>query len=381
MTQLDNTQYGNGNNCTIVTSAIEVTDKATATVRSTCIAVSPDRPIVAVASDHGAIFILDCSSMKLLHRVETTIQEVNDLRFSPDGKWLAIASSSCNAAIIDLAEHVGTVYYLGYVEWTSSCIAWSVDGSYIATGSETKSAAVWDIRSLHHPVRVFLHPSAVRRVAFTPDTRCLVTSTSNSMFLWNIEFSRLIVDPYHSSSELFRVSPSPNAPFALVSEDGGAGLIDLNDGQRVFGYNNHANEPQADSLDFTSAISFSPYGNQVLFAIGNILSVFYLPQSFANGASMANPPQRRVVVIPQLFAATFSTRGKYIATGTSGGILQLWDADTLESLVTITSQNSRIKALSFSGNDEYIVAHYSNGTCRVWDITEVNQMTAVRSRM
>jgi WD40 repeat protein len=67
-------------------------------------------------------------------------------------------------------------------------------------------------------------------------------------------------------------------------------------------------------------------------------------------------------------SCAFSRDGKILASGTAGGVICLWDAESGEPLGTIAAHKERIRFIDFSPNGRWIATASVDGTARVWDV-------------
>ncbi len=113
-------------------------------------------------------------------------QTVGPIRFSPDGKSVAIANPTGNGdvRIINPATGRPTATLTGHTN-SSFGIAYSADGKLLATTSIDKSTRVWNPQT-GQLLRTFDQPNPVYRVAFSPDSRTLATMDSKGIIrLWD----------------------------------------------------------------------------------------------------------------------------------------------------------------------------------------------------
>jgi WD40 repeat protein len=110
---------------------------------------------------------------------------------SPDGKLIATGDlSNGRPAIIvrDIATGATTATLLGHSGPLTS-LAFSSDNTRLVSGSEDKTARVWDLRDAKFPevVRFTGHAGAVRAVAFNPGTtQVLSGADDNSLKQWAV---------------------------------------------------------------------------------------------------------------------------------------------------------------------------------------------------
>ena len=113
-------------------------------------------------------------------------QTVGPIRFSPDGKYVAIANPTGNGdvRIINSTTGRATTTLAGHTNSIVG-IAYSPNGKLLATASIDKSAKVWSPQS-GQLLRTLDHPDPVYRVTFSPDSRTLATMDSTGIIrLWD----------------------------------------------------------------------------------------------------------------------------------------------------------------------------------------------------
>src|SRR5262249_49568840 len=77
----------------------------------------------------------------------------------------------------------------GYVADTNEirCLAYSGDGRFLVTGSFDHTAVIWDTATMQPRVRLGGHRGVVEAVAFSPDSKRLVTASADGVLrLWTV---------------------------------------------------------------------------------------------------------------------------------------------------------------------------------------------------
>ena len=115
---------------------------------------------------------------------------VNDVAFSPDGRWLASGSSdqivklweaATGRAVRTLAGHSNSV----------EAVAFSPDGRWLASGSWDKTVKLWEVATGREVRTLAGHSSWVEAVAFSPDGRWLASGGWDKMIkLWEVATGR-----------------------------------------------------------------------------------------------------------------------------------------------------------------------------------------------
>src|SRR5262249_49185823 len=107
---------------------------------------------------------------------------VNDLKFSPNGKLLAVAGGQPSARgdlrLFDTSEWK-LLHSLGGHLDTVSCVAFNTDGSKLVSASFDKTVGLWDVKEARFLHSFRGHSDFVYAVAFGPDGSWYVTASKD----------------------------------------------------------------------------------------------------------------------------------------------------------------------------------------------------------
>jgi hypothetical protein len=233
---------------------------------------------------------------------------VSAVAFSPDGTRVASGSSDGSARVFDAATGA-EIARLDHDD-SVSAVAFSPDGTRVATGSYDDSARVFDAATGTEISRLD-HGSGVRAVAFSPDgTRVATGSSDDSARVFDAATGTEIARLDHDDS-VSAVAFSPDGTrVATGSSDDSARVFDAATGTEI---------ARLDHGNKVSAVAFSPDGTRVATGSSDGSARVF---DAATGTEIARLDHGSLVP-----AVAFSPDGTRVATGSSDGSAQVWWAD------------------------------------------------------
>ena len=274
------------------------------------------------------------------------------------------------------ARSTAVAAYIGHGSYVNA-IAFSPDGSRLATGSHDNTARIWDVVTGRPVGAQMQHNGPLQTVVFSPDGSCLATLSTEPgrrgvARLWSTATGSPIgpaithgggvhwlafspdgaqaVTAGHDPEVRFWESAS-GAPFGLPLQHDLAGAVGI------------------------SIVAYSPDGRRLVTADGYMRAWLWdIPAGNSIGAPIESGPVQIIAFAPDgtRFAAassrtTMHRAGSRLEPGPSSGIVQLFDAET-GVLVgePMDHASARVNALAFSADGEALMTE-SGGTVSLWD--------------
>lgn len=122
-----------------------------------------------------------------------------DLEFSPDGTQLAVTVMD-DIVVFSTSDWQPRQRLKGHVS-SASCVVWSPDGTMLASGSHDRTIRVYDTSNWQVRFVTRSHRSELLDVLFSPDSRSLVSSSfDRTMAVWHAATGERLCDLWQSPS-------------------------------------------------------------------------------------------------------------------------------------------------------------------------------------
>ena len=319
---------------------------------------SPSGDKIVIVDASLRMQIWDTNTGSLLQIVQEHTGNITDVAWSPDGSKLASVDFP-NLRVWDV--NTWKLLFVNPDAFASS-VVWSPDGSRLATprGGTAEIILIWD-GTTGEPLLSLDRPysgdaiALITRLAWSPDgTKIASNSTENSVLIWDLSENGMpLALQGHSAHGPIEVDWSPDS--TRVVSGGSDGTIRIwnietqentitVEGNNYVDWSSINDEIASVSSSNRVQIWDAITGNSIVFLVGhadNVLSLSWNP----NGNSLASSGM--------------------------DGTIRIWDSLTGETNNVLNENGSVVNSVDWNITGDRIASAHIDGTIRIWEVSTI----------
>ncbi|PWY83871.1 WD40 repeat-like protein [Aspergillus sclerotioniger CBS 115572] len=369
-----------------------------------CVAFSPNGKLLASASDDGLIRLWNISSGLALLQSElnTVNNEHRSLAFSPDSDILALARTSDEVQLLDLDGFTIRETFEG-----TAPFAFSSGNMFLLTDRDQRTMRVLNVKSGTIQSNLIGHSGKVESAAFSPDGSLLVSRDRSDIKLWDVETGRQEKNFPERIHAPRNVEFSANGRFiGSISENGTIKLRDIASGDTMVTLEGHSTLEGESDIEYLALFSDSkmlvsadstymklwdlssrvnhhegrPIPTDIEYLLLSAGKGTIASQSY-DGICLWDIEMGKPCLLPDVnewdgdgrYSGTmsFSPDGSMLSSGSSTGIIRLWDLPPRRIMSSFHGHEDRIHCTAISFDLKSMASGSSDGTVRLWDIKSV----------
>ncbi|MBT9312410.1 toll/interleukin-1 receptor domain-containing protein [Leptothoe kymatousa] len=286
--------------------------------------------------------------------VFNTEESVQEISFSPDGRYLATRSSDNMGKLWDVTEKKLIE------QFSSEKISFGPKNRYFVSHHSDQGIVIWSLQESKQVQRFDLPGKNLKDVQFGSDGRYMVAhSDANTATLWDLD----------SGQQVGGFSPG-NTVEKVVFSPQGKYLATLHSGNRVTIWNVQTAKQEHDRPYIGTAydVRFSPNDRYFAYRVSDTEIWVQDLQDSTNHS--------RIRHIGNVKDIRFSPKSPYVTNRYTNEVVRLWDLQATKSVDRIEHQGS-VEGVSFSPDGRYLAVSGQDNTAIVWDLDQRKQAIAI----
>ena len=285
--------------------------------------------------------------------------------FSPDGSRVVTGSEDKTAKVWDARTGAELLTFKGHTGVVLSA-AFSPDGARVVTAGHDPVVRVWDARTGADLLTIKGHTGAVLSVAFSRDGARVVTGGHDrTARVWDAKTGAELLALKGHTGDVWSAAFNRDGTRVVTAGDTTARVWDATTGVEVRTFRGHAG--------VVLSAAFSPDGARVITGGWDKTAGVW---DVATGVEVLalNGHTGRVT------SASFSPDGARVVTGSHDRTARVWDAKTGAEVLALKGHTREVASAAFSPDGARVVTGSGEPAARVWDARAGTEFLALSDR-
>ncbi len=291
------------------------------------------------------------------------------LAWSPNGTRIATAGYDKTVRLWDTSNGKSSALYRGHSDHVNA-VVWSPDGQRVASASDDRTIQIWDAVSRAMLMTLQGHVNKVTSLAWSLDSPRLASgSLDKTVLVWDTNSGRtLFVYSGHSDTVLSLAwSPPVSGRGARIASGGADKTVQVWEPTKdskgnfltSFLFPNRGTYTYHRHTQKVNAVAWSPDGKRIASVSHDKTMQVWDVTSGKLGFIHHNPGS-------SLNAVSWSPDGRYLAAVGNDKTVHVWDAITRNPVCTYMGHTGYVIAVAWSPNGKYIASASVDHTLQIW---------------
>jgi WD40 repeat protein len=284
---------------------------------------------------------------------------------SPTGSQIAVTLEDKSIRIIDAKTFQTVRTFQGHPQ-PAYAVAWSDDGSFIASGDESARIFIWDARTGKQIKLIYGdHQRGIQRLSFNhPRTLLMSTGKDDKILIWSVPGYKKVGEVLGKGCNFYggTFNPLTDAFVAATLTTSARMYRQTSAGSKVLSF--FSSDPQG-QLDVcwnkqgSMILTGEKSGNAVLFDVKGLKKFGTLKGHMDFVTSVA-----------------FAPSGKIAATASPDRTVRLWDPKSLKQVAALEEQSGIGSPLAFTADGKYMATVGINDFMQIYTLTPPQSVNA-----
>lgn len=269
--------------------------------------------------------------------------------FSPDGKYIASASGDTMVKVINVDKQAEEFSFKAHSSWF--VLSFSPNGKYLATGSYDKSAKLWSLEKKCEVLTLNKGEIGTFGLKFYDNGNYLATACDEGeVRLYDLH--NIVDDSFikYENACISSVSTSNNGMRHAISNEYTVNVLDVQTNESIGSIN----------IELAKCVKFSN-DDKILACSDSSYIKIYKTDDFTEVASLQGHKT-------DVYALDFSPDSNFLASGSSDGIIILWEIKSFQLEYTFLGHEDFVDSVRFSPNSEKLASSGYDNKIKIWNL-------------